>query len=502
MSPPRAQRADAQRSREQILRAALDRFADDPRTSLADVAATAGVGRSTLHRHFHTRADLTEALSEAADGRQDTSPQAGGQGGGGLSAPVRHPPVGGQAAYLASEPTGADSAQSLRPAGQLGRVDPLALEALHILDEVPPHLVADQLVAEARRVAGVPVALYVIDIDGSGLLRLAGEEDDLPARLEVAVGLGQDIAPDSLADLYAYLESTLPGCLPFPLWLRGRATGVLLAVGTPLRSLTEIARQGAAAIELSNGYTDVFEAVRRRRATSPAAEMALNLAPSARIVRVGGGELAGVVLSSPEVGGDWFDFAENRDGSWLAIADAAGQGPVAAGRAAVSLGALRSARRQGHGLADAAEAVHRLVYDLGENFTVDAILAHWRAPVSTFSWVACGHRPPLLVSADGTVQELPGEVDLPLGCAQRTRDFSPRHRRLRRGERVVLCSDGVFGRRTEEGGRFGLAGVRDAIAAARGISAAATARSIQHAVVRAASGPLEDDTAVVVLAVT
>ena len=44
-----------------------------------------------------------------------------------------------------------------------------------MLDEVPPHLIADQLVAEARRAAGVPVALYVVDIDGSQLVP-AGRE--------------------------------------------------------------------------------------------------------------------------------------------------------------------------------------------------------------------------------------------------------------------------------------------------------------------------------------
>src|SRR3712207_2746633 len=171
----------------------------------------------------------------------------------------------------------------------------------------------------------VPVALYVVDIDGSGLLRLAGEAEDLPARIEVALGIGQEIALESLPDLYAYLERELPGCVPAPLWLRGRATGVLLAVGTPGEALAEIARQGAAALELANRYTDAFEAVRRRRATSPAAEMQLNLRPCARIVRVAGGELAGGVLPSPEVGGDWFDFADNRDGTWIALADAAGQ---------------------------------------------------------------------------------------------------------------------------------------------------------------------------------
>lgn len=461
----RGRRADAQRNRERILHAAQEALERDDRATMADVAEAAGVGRSTLNRHFPTRRDLERAL----------------------------------AAPRPAEAGADHEGPEVRPAGRLGRAEPLSLEALHVLDEVPPSLVADQLVAEARRVAGVPVALYVIDVDGSGLLRLAGVEEDLPARIEAPLGLGQEISPESLPELYAAVQAELPGCLPIPLWLRGRATGLLLSVGTPRHPLTEIARQGAAALELSNGYTDTFEAVRRGRATSPAAEMQLNLLPCARIARIGGGELAGGLLPSPEVGGDWFDFAENRDGTWLAIADAAGQGPVAAGRAAVSLGALRSARRRGLGLEETALIVHQLVHDLGDDFTVSAVLAHWQPAISTFNWVSCGHEPPLLVLREGGIEALVQGADPPLGAGDRVRDFRVHRRRLGGGERVILHSDGTVGRRSSKG-TFGLDGIKGAVAAAHGASAAATARSIQHAVVGFSSAPLEDDAAVVVLA--
>lgn len=70
-----------------------------------------------------------------------------------------------------------------RAPGRLGHPGPLPLEVTHILDEVPPHLVPDQLVAEARRAAGVPVALYVADIDDAattplGTARLDNQQPD------------------------------------------------------------------------------------------------------------------------------------------------------------------------------------------------------------------------------------------------------------------------------------------------------------------------------------
>jgi len=59
---PRAQRADARRNIAAILDAATDCLAGDPETSIAGIAAAAGVGRITLYGHFKTRADLVDAV--------------------------------------------------------------------------------------------------------------------------------------------------------------------------------------------------------------------------------------------------------------------------------------------------------------------------------------------------------------------------------------------------------------------------------------------------------
>lgn len=51
------------RTRKAILDAAMTVLADNPAAPLADVAAAADVGRSTLHRYFPERLDLVRALA-------------------------------------------------------------------------------------------------------------------------------------------------------------------------------------------------------------------------------------------------------------------------------------------------------------------------------------------------------------------------------------------------------------------------------------------------------
>ncbi|MBB4664532.1 SpoIIE family protein phosphatase [Conexibacter arvalis] len=466
-------RADAIASRERILDAAAVLFADR-RASMTQVAASASVGRSTLYRHFPGREALAAALAERRAQVADDEPE---------------PRPKGRAGRLAQ-----------RPPRRLGRLAALPLEVTHVLDEVPPHLIADQLVAEARRAAGSAVALYVVDIDGSALVRLAGS-DDFPARLHAPPALGPEIVPEGLASFEARLARELPRCTVAPLWLRGRVLGLLLCVGTPLMPLDDIAKQGAAALELADGYTDLIEAARRRKPTTAAAEVQHHLLPP-RIARVTGAQIAGGLLPTYEVGGDWFDLVENLDGAWLAIAEAPGSGPTAAGFSAAVLGALRAARRIGRDLVGAVRTMDEVVRQLGNPaFEVTAVVARWHAPSSTLESIRCGRLAAWVVAADGRISELEAPEHPPLGSGSAAPPFEASRRRMDRGERLVLTTDGVTGRAAAGGRTLGTKGLRDAIAAADAPTAAGTAMAIQRAVATSSDEPMEADATFVVLAV-
>ncbi len=463
-------RADAAASRERIISAALT-LIGDRRLSMTELAAAAAVGRSTLYRHFPTREALTAAVERAA---------------------LVNKGIGEPSRQLTTLPYQAP--------GRLGREEAVALDVVHVLDEVPPHLIADQLVAEARRAAGVAVALYVVDIDGSQLVRLAGSED-FPAALLAPPALGPEIVPEGLPAFYAALRSHLPRCQIEPLWLRGRVIGLLLCVGNPVKSLEDIAKQGAAALELANEYTDLIHAARRCKPTSAAAEVQHELLPP-RVARVTGAQLAGGLLPSYDVGGDWFDYVENRDGVWLAIADARGTGPLAAGLSAAVLGALRAARRSGQDLVDAVSAMDEVVRQLGRAESgVTALVGRWHAPTAKLAWINCGHPGGHVVSLDGRMTELDGPVHPQLGEGDATPKLQVGVVDLEPGDRLVLVTNGIVQRAVEGGGTFGVAGLRQAIANAHTPTAAGTAMAIERAVVDAWTKPLQDDACLLVLAV-
>ncbi|GAB3826151.1 TetR family transcriptional regulator [Kribbella italica] len=66
MTATPTRRADAQRSIEAILEAAIRSLGRNPEASVSEIAKAAGVGRVTVYGHFPNRADLIEAAMTRA----------------------------------------------------------------------------------------------------------------------------------------------------------------------------------------------------------------------------------------------------------------------------------------------------------------------------------------------------------------------------------------------------------------------------------------------------
>src|SRR3954462_5413956 len=192
----RRQRSDRALNRTKLVEAARDLLARDPDAEMADIAAAAGVARSTAYRHFGTREEIVAAVRTQV--RDDAE---------------------------------SNDEEHLRPPGQLAHLAPTPLSVTEVLGKVPPFQIGDQIAAEAQRLDGVTsAAVYLVDLEGTTMRRMAGPAT-FPQHIAVGVAVGPESPRAGVAPLRATVEELLPGTVLAPMYLRGRAISVLLAIG-------------------------------------------------------------------------------------------------------------------------------------------------------------------------------------------------------------------------------------------------------------------------------
>ncbi len=363
--------------------------------------------------------------------------------------------------------------------------------------ELPIDTLPERIVEIAEALAGCAVGIYVVDLEGVALLRLAGRST-MPEELPIPQMAGPEIPISHLAALERSLPQRGIGQI-VPLWLRHRAIAVFLVLGTVDGRLDVLAGRAAAALELSLRYSDRVSAARHRQRATAGAELQQILLPP-RVSGVRGAELAGTVLPAYDVGGDWFDHSANADGAWLALADAAGKGGRASAASALSLAAFRAARQAGASLVDAARLMDQAVVGFGDpSMFVTALLARWHAATRSIEWLACGHPQPCRLPLDGPPEQLHAFAFPPLGIGDCS-GLQSVSTELAPGDRVVFYSDGVVERRNLTG-RLGSDGLFEHVARCAEPSAASLLTHIVCHVTHLHETPLDDDATVLVLGV-
>ena len=245
-----------------------------------------------------------------------------------------------------------------------------------------------------------------------------------------------------------------------PLLARGGMTGVLtLARGADRAAMSpdeiatarEVAARAGLALDNARLYSEqrrLAEGLQRSLLTTPPepdhCEIVVRYAPAARVA---------------SVGGDWYDaFLQDDGATMLVIGDVMGHDTEAAAAMGHLRGLLRGiAWHGGDPPARVLSGLDAAMRGLQVDTTATAVVARLEqepderaAGTARLRWSNAGHPPPIAVRADGTVELLDGsDADLLLGIDHTT----PRVEQvveLERGATVLLYTDGLIERRSQD----------------------------------------------------
>jgi serine phosphatase RsbU (regulator of sigma subunit) len=213
-----------------------------------------------------------------------------------------------------------------------------------------------------------------------------------------------------------------------------------------------------------------------------------------------GVEVMGFNLPCFAVGGDYFDYFQLRDGRIaLAIADVAGKGVPAALLMSNLQAILRAETARGSEVpAVPAQANRQLSESMGSSSKfVTFFYGAFDPAVRRLSYSNAGHNPPLVVRADGRIEEL-GTGGLLLGVFplaeydEGTVDLEP-------GDVCVLFTDGVTEAESKMHELYSDERLQALLRSVRGESATAIARAIADDVARFSHGLHQSDDVTVIV---
>ncbi len=201
------------------------------------------------------------------------------------------------------------------------------------------------------------------------------------------------------------------------------------------------------------------------------------------------------------VGGDFYDMFEVRPGVWsLIMGDVSGVGPEAAALTGIARYAVRALASQGASPAQILSQLNETLVRFGLQDRFCTMLYGELRPDGDVLRVKIangGHPYPLLLRADGWVEELDIHGTL-LGLLNEV-TLEERDVELAPGDLLVGYTDGVTEARDPAGEFFGPDGLANVLVGCAGRPAAWVAQRIELAVLEHQAGVTPDDVAIVVV---
>ncbi|ATO17628.1 protein phosphatase [Micromonospora sp. WMMA2032] len=314
------------------------------------------------------------------------------------------------------------------------------------LRTAPPDQVAETADAVLRQTLGATrTEVFVADYRASGLWPV--REPDRPDGVRLrSDGVAQRCFSSQQPVLDIVDDGRCRAYLPLSVW--GERLGVLMVElpAAPDAATVEEARDAAGevamAMRAADRETDRYRRARRRERLSMAAEMQWDLLPG-RSVRHGDVLLAGQLEPAYTVGGDHFDWSVDGDRLTVTVLNGTGSGLAASMLTAMTVNAMRNARRSGGSLVEQAElASDTIFYQHRGNRHVATLLLELDDRRGVVRAVDAGS-PHVLRLRGGRVTRVTLDQQLPLGMFAETR-YDVQEFPLESGDRLFVVSDGVY----------------------------------------------------------
>ncbi len=294
-----------------------------------------------------------------------------------------------------------------------------------------------------------------------------------------------------------------------PLQMQNEVKGVL-CLGERLRGgvysesdlefIFSLANLAFVSLENSRLFDDAIEKKKLESELLIAQEIQQGLLPR-ELPAIKGFDVAGVNISSKQVGGDYYDVIPTEEGKFMiVIGDVSGKGTPASLLMANVQATVHALVPFNLSLSLATARINDLIY---RNTGSDKFITFFWGTIDpltrTFRYVNAGHNPPIVLRSDGSVERL-SEGGLILGVIKTIIPYEEGSVVLEKGDSIIFYTDGVSEAMDINGADYTEERLEEFVRLQRDGSAAHTLAVIKNEIERYTLGaPQSDDITMVVL---